>query len=482
MSSGTQGRRDNAAPYLARQLSPVVRTTTHAFFSSRQTILQGIEWALPNGLELGSTGGVGGNQPYGSASLALKREAIDVRASYVGMGDRFRRTGVPTTIQSEADRENLLITLRPKPGFSLGIGRQHFRQDSTLPGVPDRATLSQVFGSARLLGANMSAGMFDSRTPGTRNLSSYVSASREPTRWLQADVYVLQIWSPAPTRSTTPVMRLREYITPQLSLLQVLTRANDRTSVAFGGTFATGLTSLGLDYQVVHTPYRPTQPFVQTMALTVRLPFGNYRVNASSFVSPDGRVNYAGSASTFVYAGDVLTGATKPVEIRFERFIVEGTVVDEAGAPVDGAAIAIGNTTVLSDSRGHFFLRLPSNRVVSLRVAPEEFITDGHYETVSVPASVTPTRDGQRAPIRVVVRRLPPERVQTALTQGTHSPAPPNEWKPARCSRRSRPVAGADLLTGWRRREGRQRMSTWRPHLPTAPGPDTPAGPRPLRR
>src|SRR5688572_23697369 len=260
-----------------RQLSPAVRTTMHALFSSRQTILQGIEWTLPNGLELGSIGGVGGNQPYASASLALP-------------------------------------------------------------------------------------------------------------------------------------------------LLQVLTHANDRTSVSFGGTFATGLTSLGLDYQVVHTPYRPSQPFVPTVALTVRLPLGNYRVNASSFVSPDGRVNYAGFASTFFYAGDVLTGATKPVEIRFERFIVEGTVVDEAGASVDGAAIAIGNATVFSDSRGHFFLRLPSNRVVSVRVALEEFITDGYYETVGVPASVRPTRDGQRAPIRVVVRRLHPERVQDGADSADTQP------------------------------------------------------------
>ncbi|HEX6048580.1 MAG TPA: hypothetical protein VFZ21_04905 [Gemmatimonadaceae bacterium] len=409
-----------------RQLSPTLRTMTHALFSSRQTILQGIEWVLPNGLELASTGGIGGNQPYASASLALKRETVDVRASYVGMGDRFRRTGVSTTIQSEADRENVLITFRPRPGFSFGVGRQNFRQDSTLPGVPDRATLNQVFGVARLLGANMSAGVFDSQTPGTRNLSSYVSLSRELTRWLQGDAYVLQVWSPTPARSTTPVLRLREFITPQLSLLQVLTRANDRTSVSFGGTFTSGLTSLGLDYQVIHTPYRPTQPFVQTMALTVRLPIGNYRVNASSFVSPDGRVNYAGSASTFFYAGDVLTGATKPVEIRFERFIVEGTVVDESGAPVDGAAVAIGTTTVFTDSRGRFFVRLPSRRAVPVRVALEEFITDGQYETVSVPASVTPTRDGQHVPIRVVVRRLPPERVQTASTQ-THPPPPPNK-------------------------------------------------------
>jgi hypothetical protein len=400
-----------------RQLSPTLRTTTHVLFSTRQTILQGLEWKHANGLELGSTGGVGGNQPYGSASLAWKRDAIDVRASYVGMGDRFRRTGVPTAIQSEADRENVLITLRPATGFSFGVGRQHFRQDSTLPGVADRATLNQVFGSARLAGTNVSAGVFDSRTPGARNLSSYVTASRDLTRWLQTDLYVLQVWSPAPTQSTTPVLRLREFISPQLSLLQVITRAEGRTSVSFGGTFASGLTSLGLDYQVVHTPYRPTQPFVQTMALTVRLPLGSYRVNASSFVAPDGRVNYAGSASRFFYAGDVLAGATKPVEIRFERFIVEGTVVDDSGAPVDGAAIAIGNTTVFSDSRGRFFLRLSSSRVVPVRVAVEEFIADGQYEMVSAPSSAMPKRESDSAPIRVVVRRLPPERVQTASTQ-----------------------------------------------------------------
>ena len=67
-----------------------------------------------------------------------------------------------------------------------------------------------------------------------------------------------------------------------------------RTSASFGGAFTSGLTSLGLDYQVVHTPYRPTQPFVQTIALNVRIPLGNYRISAASFVTADGRVNYTG--------------------------------------------------------------------------------------------------------------------------------------------------------------------------------------------
>ncbi len=139
-------------------------------------MLQGIRWEKPSGVEAGATVGVGGNQPYGSASMAVKHEKLDLRMAYVGMGDHFRRTGVPSPVQSEADRENVLLTLRPADGFSFGIGRQNFRQDSTLPGIADRATLNQVFGSARILGSNLAAGLFDSRTPGTRSTSSYVSA------------------------------------------------------------------------------------------------------------------------------------------------------------------------------------------------------------------------------------------------------------------------------------------------------------------
>ena len=411
-----------------RVLSPTVRLTTHALFSSRQTILQGIKWEKPSGLETGATGGVGGNQPYGSASLAVKRERIDFRAAFVSMGDRFRRTGVPTPAQSEADRENVLLTVRPAEGFSVGIGRQHFRQDSTLPGVPDRATLNQLFGSAHVLGTNLSAGLFDSRTPGTRSMSSYVAGSRDFTRWLQSDWYLLRVWSPAPARATIPVVRLREFVTPRMSLLQMVTRASDRTSVGLGGAWTSGLTTLGLDYQVVHTPYRPLQPFVQTIALNVRVPLGNYRVNAASFVTPDGRVNYTGSASTFFYAGDVLGGGSRPVEIKFERYIVQGTVVDESGDAVDGAAVAIAGSTVFTDSRGRFFVRISSNRLASVRVLVDEFLATGRFEVVSAPRTAKPQAERESVPLRIVVRRLPPDRVSTdASLAAVSRPARPNE-------------------------------------------------------
>jgi hypothetical protein len=388
-----------------RTLSPTLRLTTHALFSSRQTVLQGIKWERPSGVEAGATVGVGGNQPYGSASMALKHDKVDLRMAYVGMGDHFRRTGVPSPMQSEADRENVLLTLRPAEGFSLGIGRQNFRQDSTASRDSSRATSIEVFCSARIFGSSLAAGLFDSRTPGTRSASSYVSASRDITRWLQTDLYLLRVWSPTPARSTTPILHLREFITPRASLLQVVTHASGRTTVAFGGAFAIGLTTIGVDYQVIHTPYRPRAPFAQTIALNVRVPLGNYRVSAASFVTPDGRVNYTGSASTFFYAGDVLGGGNRPVEIKFERYIVEGTVVDESGVAVEGAAIDVGASTVFTDSRGRFFVRRSLNRRRPSAFWSMKFLAVRPVRGRVGAGGVTPSNES--TPVRIVVRRVP---------------------------------------------------------------------------
>jgi hypothetical protein len=254
-----------------------------------------------------------------------------------------------------------------------------------------------------------------------------VSASRDITRWLETELYLLRVWSPTPARSTTPILHLREFITPRASLLQVVTRASGRTTVAFGGAFASGLTTIGVDYQVIHTPYRPRAPFAQTIALNVRLPLGNYRVSAASFVTPDGRVNYTGSANTFFYAGDVLGGGNRPVEIKFERYIVEGTVVDESGVAVEGAAIDVGGSTVFTDSQGRFFVRRSSKRAAAVRVLVDEFLAAGQFEVVSTPATVTPRVERESTPVRIVVRRIPSNRGPTDSASAPIRPAQPND-------------------------------------------------------
>jgi hypothetical protein len=140
-------------------------------------------------------------------------------------------------------------------------------------------------------------------------------------------------------------------------------------------------------------------------------------VNAASFVSPDGRVNYTGSASTFFYAGDVLGGGGRAVEIKFERYIVEGTVVDESGVPIDGAAIDVGGAVVVSDSRGRFFVRTSSRRDIPVRVLLDEFLATGQFEVISAPATAKPEVERQSRPLRIVLRRVPPGKAATTARQ-----------------------------------------------------------------
>jgi hypothetical protein len=59
-------------------------------------------------------------------------------------------------------------------------------------------------------------------------------------------------------------------------------------------------------------------------------------------------------------------------------------------------------------------VRLSNTRVVPVRVAFDEFITDGQYEAVSVPPRATPKPERESSPIRVVLRRRPPERIHDA--------------------------------------------------------------------
>ena len=166
---------------------------------------------------------------------------------------------------------------------------------------------------------------------------------------------------------------------------------------------------------------------MQTIALNVRLPVGDYRVNAASFVSPDGRVNYTGSASTFFYAGDALGGSGRAVEIKFERYIVEGTVVDESGTPIDGATIGLGGSAVVTDSRGRFFVRTSSRREIAVRVLLDEFLATGQFEVVSSPAAAKPQLERQSTPLRIILRRVLAGKTTAPLAPAVHAPGEPND-------------------------------------------------------
>lgn len=380
----------------------------HVVATDRQTLLASVRWLPALGVATSATAGVGSNAPYAAASLESRTTRLDLQASVVHLGEGFRRASAPMPLQSETERENLRVTWRVTPTLSFSVGRQHFRQDSAFHGLPQRAAVNQVTANARVLGTTLASGWFLSEAGGMQNLSSSFSARRDIGARLQGEFYLLRVWEPEPSRVTTPVFVLRESLTPRFSLLQVITYEQGRASVNFGGTVTTGMCSLSLDYQVAHSPYLTSNPFVQTIGLNARLQLGSYALTLGSFVTPDGKVHYSAQGSTFFYRGlDGVPGApSAAASVRVASFMVKGRVVGEDGTAVAGAALDVGGELVYTDSKGNFFHRRPTRHPLTIRVVPEEFLSPGTFEVVDLPAKVTPDRDDRANSITVVVKRM----------------------------------------------------------------------------
>ncbi|MFZ0818326.1 MAG: hypothetical protein WAM78_22555 [Candidatus Sulfotelmatobacter sp.] len=78
-----------------------------------------------------------------ASSVSAEQTWGSVKAGYTLAGDQFRRIIVQTPLNSETDRENVLVTFHPKPFFDLSAGRFNFLQPLTPTGGTIRATLDE---------------------------------------------------------------------------------------------------------------------------------------------------------------------------------------------------------------------------------------------------------------------------------------------------------------------------------------------------
>jgi hypothetical protein len=251
----------------------------------------------------------------------------------------------------------------------------------------------------------LTAGLYDSHSEGISNLSSYFAVGRELTRWLDAELFVLQSRPDGRPAVTTPLANLRWRISPRVGLSQQISWQDGRPAVLFGASLVTPIGEFGADYQIVHQPFKPFNPFRSALNLTARLQLGKYATNVGTFVQPDGSVDYAASGSTFLYLGSF--GGAQPHQLggRMSRYVIRGTVRDEAGYPIEGAAVDLGGEIVFTNSSGEFFLRVGRPRRVPVTVMPAEFLLPGQWEILSAPAEAVAAPEDQSKAIEVILRR-----------------------------------------------------------------------------
>jgi hypothetical protein len=392
------------AIFFQHRTAPTVRVTAHAIFAERQTVLPGLQWEPTPDVTAGFVAGVGSGRPYGASSLSLRQGPLELKASYAWNPDRFRRAAVPTPNQSEVDRENVTISYELSPAFSIGVGRQNYVQDSADANVPIRATGNTIFAGGRIREIRLSAGLYDSRSQGTANLSSYFAVGRELTRWLDAEVFVLQSRPEGQPTLTTPLANLRWRLSPKMGLSQQVSFHDHRPTVLFGASLITSIGEFALDYQIVHQPFKPFNPFRSALNLTARLQLGSYATSLGTYVQPDGSIDYSASGSTFLYMGGF--GGAQPQQIggSISRYLIRGRVRDELGNPVEGAALDFSGEMVFTNSSGEFLMRVKRPSRYSVTIVPAEFLLPGLWEVVSAPSEVTAATESRAVSLEIILR------------------------------------------------------------------------------
>lgn len=392
--------------FLDRRLAPDLAISSKMIFSRQTTAIEGVDWEPADRLKMGISGGVGANQPYGAASIDFRRKWIIVQTAYIEAGNQFHRAVVEAPLQSEPDRENVAITLKPAKYFSVTGARQNFLSPISNSQNSARSSIDQGTANLNLAGVTLLASFFHSTYLGNSNNSTAYTAGRDFTHRVHATASYLESRPDNGAKTRSFIANFSEILTPRWNVIEVISRSHEQTSISFGGGFLSNLVSVSAQYETYYVPERNASPFVQAMIVDLQVHlFRGIALHGASFVAPDGSLRYTADAS------GVMTHRAAGVGGSAQRYsigssILRGRVVDAKGEPVAGAALLIDKVPVFTDSDGRFFLRERTPHAHTLQVLADKFLNGGIYEVESAPSSVMATRNAEGPGALIIVKRV----------------------------------------------------------------------------
>lgn len=396
--------------FYRRKVSDHVRFFSRNILSNRQTFLQGVEWSPEKWAHASLAGGVGSNQKYGAAAFDAETDKLAFKTSYVVTGDMFRRVTVISPMSSEVNKGNVQMLYKPDEHVTITTGHENILQPVTVGGPMQAASINQISTDMHMEHFYFGSGLFTSRaTAGDSRGTNFYVGRRIGHRF---DVNTNYFISRSANGLTSTILSgtVRENFSSRFSLLQLISRTAGQTTYAFGGDYISNRFMVNVNYQNVYLPFRPSNPFEQALAFNASFRVsGPFQITAASNVAPDGHLRYSIGASTYLYrTRGMVMNANSPDSFSISKYVIQGVVVDDQGAPVEGAALHIGKQVAYTDSSGHFMLRFSKRGSFPLSLAPEEFITNGVYEVVSAPSEVHAESEDNATDVQVVVRRVPP--------------------------------------------------------------------------
>jgi hypothetical protein len=395
--------------FFQRQLTTSLRFYSHNIVSSRQTSIQSLQWTPREKMSLAVSAGLGNNQKYAATSFDWANSWLDLQASYAVAGQRFRRVSVEAPVLSEMDRENVRLEIKPLDTLRFVVTRQNLLAARNANAPFERAAVNGASIFTSLARFNLHGSLYTSRTRFGVSRASSLGARRNFASRFEASLDYLRSAPAGGAPTGTFVATFREQLTPRWSFNQVITRGPGQTSFAYGGSFFSNRFSAGVEYQTIYQPFARAGEAAFRQVLLVNIKFllpGGIELNASSDVTPLGRVRYTAYATSWAYRGLSAGAGSSVPSGAFYNYVVRGRVLDAAGQPVRGAALRIENEIVFTDSQGRFLHRMKKPRELPFSVALEDFMLPGRYVVVSAPSTVKAAREEAAPEYDVVLRRV----------------------------------------------------------------------------
>ncbi|MGC2638473.1 MAG: hypothetical protein WA294_14920 [Acidobacteriaceae bacterium] len=409
---GVRAESPSGILFLKRRLLSRLQFSSNMVFSSQVTAIESLQWQPADKTHLAVSVGAGASQPYAAASFDFLRPWIDVKAAYIDAGSRFRQVAVAAPLFSEPDRENALVTVQPMKYFGFSAGRQNFLSPVTNSTATVRSTVNSLSGSASVERTSVSASFYHSTYLGHWDNATAYTAGRNFFARFQTTASYLESRPDDGSGTRSFLANFTETLTPRLNVSELVTRSHGQTTVSFGGSFLSNVASVSAEYQTYYVPERINGPFEQALIMDVRIHvFRGVIVHGSTFVAPDGSLRYTADEQTVVaHQGSwgATSGEPTLAEGAIGSSIVSGTVVDAAGHPVAGAAVAIDKLLVYTNDDGIFFVRERKPRIHELRVLPSQFLDGSSWRIVSAPTEIHSSAENSGPATIIVVERATP--------------------------------------------------------------------------
>lgn len=397
------------AIYYEHKIGSNLRFVSRNLIFSRQTSIQALEWSAAEGVKVSASGGVGSNQPYFAGALQIDWENLALRAAYIAQGEKFQRMQIASPISTEPDKENISAMYRIRRNFTVRGTHQNVLEPATDKQPMLRATVDEAYTDFSVAKFNVGAGVINSRLTGHSNvgINTYLMRSITRSISLNGNFYQSRPKGSKPTNTLTAMFR--EQLNQKFALTQTVINSNGQTTAGLGGEYVGNRVNASLGYQTVYVPFRPDNAFQQALSFNARVNLPrNVQLTAGSFVDPQGTLRYTVGLGTYVYRLAGMSGPAGSADsFKFQKFVVEGIVVNALGEPLEGAAIHIAGKVAYSDSDGRFMVRVDKAGPHAVEIALDEFIAAGNWEVVSAPASVTAQTEADVTPIRIVLKRVP---------------------------------------------------------------------------